>query len=106
MSVNDNIIKLPTAKLPEDHVQETVPLFELDGEVYSMPKEPPAGVALKYLRISTEQGQDPAAYFMLTTMLGEDAYNALAEHPTLTTEQFDQIFKAVEKHALGGGKGK
>lgn len=103
MSVNDNVIKLPSTK--EKPKTEMVPIFELDGKTYKIPANPPAGVSLKYLKISTTEGQDAASYFMLNEMLGEDAFEALSEHPTLTKDQFEAVFKKIEEVVLGDGSG-
>lgn len=99
---NDNLLVLPSAE--EAGEVAMTPLFELDGKVYSIPAEPRAGISLKYLKISTEQGQDPAAYYLLTEMLGQEVFDTLSEHPTLTQPQFEEIFARIENRVLGGGK--
>lgn len=103
MSVNDDVVKLPSTK--EKTKTETIPLFELDGKTYEIPANPRAGVSLKYLQISTTEGSDAASYYILTEMLGEEAFNVLADHPSLTKEQFEAVFKRVEETVLGDGSG-
>lgn len=98
-------IQLPTAKV-EDGDIEMIDVFELDGEVYQMPKKVSAGLGLKYLKIQAERGQDAAIYYMMLELLGDEAYEALMDHPSLDQEALDQILEVVEAHGLGAGQGK
>lgn len=111
MSVNDedlDIIVLPSTKTAEGEEIEVPmePLFELDDEIYQIPKKPSAGMALGYLERQTEQGPDAAIHWMMTEMLGEEGYGALRDHPNLDREILDKIIGKVEKKVLGGMEGK
>lgn len=111
MSVNDedlDIIVLPSTKTAEGEEIEVPmePLFELDDEIYQIPKKPSAGMALGYLERQTEQGPDAAIHWMMTEMLGEEGYGALRDHPNLDREVLDKIIGKVEKKVLGGMEGK
>lgn len=111
MSVNDedlDIIVLPSTKTAEGEEIEVPmePLFELDDEIYQIPKKPSAGMALGYLERQTEQGPDAAIHWMMTEMLGEEGYGALRDHPSLDREVLDKIISKVEKKVLGGMEGK
>ena len=98
-------IKLPTAKVEEGDI-EMIDVFELDGDVFQMPKKVSAGIGLKYLKIQAERGPDAAIYYMMLELLGEEAYEALMEHPSLDKETLDQILETVESHGLGASQGK
>lgn len=111
MSVNDadlDIIVLPSTKADDgaDIEVEMEPLFELNDEIYQIPKKPSAGMALGYLERQTEQGPDAAVHWMMMEMLGEEGYDALKNHPTLDREILDKIIAKVERKVLGGMEGK
>ncbi len=110
MSVNDDldIIVLPSTKSDDgaDIEVEMEPLFELNDEIYQVPKKPSAGMALGYLERQTEMGPDAAIHWMMVEMLGQEGYDALKNHPTLDREILDKIISKVEKKVLGGMEGK
>lgn len=107
MSVNDTfeMIVLPSAKKAEDEI-EMEPVFELDGDIYQIPKKPSAGMALGYLEMQTKQGPDAAIHWMMIEMLGEEGFDALKTHPDLERETLDAIIQHVERRVLGGLEGK
>lgn len=94
-------IELPSAKAAEDTETEMVDLFYLDGDTYQIPKHPPAGVALEYLKVAREEGPDAGAHWLLSEALGEEGYDALANHPTLDPDTLVQLLDAVRDHYLG-----
>lgn len=110
MSVDDStsLVKLPSLKKSKEKPVEMVDVFELDDEIYQMPKNPSAGIALEYLKRQSEAGGGPdrAIYYMLTRMLGEDVYDMLMDHPDLEQEHLEQIIKVVEEHMMGATQGK
>jgi hypothetical protein len=77
-----------------------VEIFELDGITYSMPAAPRAEVALEYLDLMNGQGEDAAAYYLITECLGVDAFRALKAVKGLTDEDFDGIMTRVRAVAL------
>lgn len=85
----------------DDVEEERVPLFYIGDTEYTIPKTIPSGVALQYLRVAGERGQDFAAPILLTRVLGEDAYEALENSRHLTEEQLSQIIEHVIDLALG-----
>lgn len=101
-----NLIKLGSSKKDENAPVETIEVFELDDKVYSLPKKVSAGVSLKYLKLQAEEGPDAAMYFIMKEMLGEEAFEALAEHPSLEKGDLSKIMEVVEKHALSDEEGK
>ena len=109
MSVNDftPIVLRPTKTEDGADIEvEMVPVFEVDGDVYQVPKVPSAGLALGYLEIQSTQGPDAAVYWMMVEMLGEEGYDTLKNHPDLEREQMDAIISYIEKKVLGSVPGK
>ena len=58
----------------------------------------------EYLKESREYGRDVAAATLLTTVLGEDAFTALARSKALTNEQMEWIINKVLDLGLGREK--
>ena len=100
-----NIIDLGTTEVDEDAAVETVEIFKLDGKVYAAPKNVSAGVMLKYMKMQAEVGAEPAYYFLMNTLLGSEAFEALAEHPKLKQSDLQKVFEATEKHAFADEEG-
>lgn len=90
----------------DDIEEERVPLFYIGDEPYSIPKHIPSGVALQYLRLAGERGEQFAAPLLLTRVLGEEAYEALETSRALTDEQLQQIIDIVISLSLGRGEKK
>jgi hypothetical protein len=101
-----SLIDLGTTDVEENETVETVEVFKLDGKVYSLPKDVSAGVSLKYLQLQTEEGPDAAAYYIMREMLGQEAFDALANHPRLKKADLNKIMSVVEEHALADEEGK
>lgn len=79
---------------------EQIGIFEIDGTTYSMPNVVRAELALEYLAITNDEGDDKAAHWLLTETLGEDAYKALRSVKGLEGDTFDGIMTRVRKVAL------
>src|ERR1044072_6913623 len=95
-SVNDQpfvpiVLKSTKTEDGSDVEVEMEPVFELDGDLYQIPKKPSAGLALGYLEKQSPLGADAAVYWMMVKMLGEEAFEALRDHPDLEREQMDAI---------------
>ena len=89
--------------------EERVPLFSIDGDVYTIPKSVPQGLALEFLRIAREHGENVAAGRLLERLLGPEAYTALEQCPSLDDEKMQKIMDMAQKIAFGkaevkGGK--
>lgn len=85
----------------DEVVEERVPLFYIGDTEYTIPKVIPPGIALQYLRIAGERGQDFAAPILLTRVLGEEAYEALENSRNLTEDQLSRIIQLVVDLSLG-----
>lgn len=82
--------------------EELVPLFKLDGHVYTIPANPPAGFALKYLSALKHGVQpDAAAGQLLEDMLGEAAFAAMATSPKVKITDFATVMEIVKTRVLG-----
>lgn len=94
---------------PKEENNETVDIFELEGETYSIPKKPRANVLLRYMREVREEGEEKASSRLLESMLGEEAYEALLNCDYLTVDDFQAIMLEVQQHVMGqveeSGKG-
>lgn len=81
-----------------------VAIFELDGVTYDMPAAPRADVALEYLDLMNDSGEDAAAYYLITECLGVAAFRALKAVKGLSDEDFDGIMTRVRAVALPKAK--
>lgn len=94
----------------EDVIEEREPLFYIGAVEYTIPTNIPVGVALEYMRIAGEIGEQLAAPPLLTRVLGEEGYMALEQSKGLTDDQLKRIVDHVVDRALGrseaGGKAK
>lgn len=91
---------------PRTEPAERVPVFYIGDTEYTMPKHPPATIALEYMEILAEEGETSKAearaqVHLFRTMLGEDGYAALKGFDGLTIENLAQLFTVVHKQALG-----
>lgn len=80
---------------------EVLPLFSIDGTVYSVPTNPSPAMGLKYMKLLRTQGSMIADGWALEEMLGTEAYDALSEFKGLTVEDLEQLKEIVGKHMLG-----
>ena len=84
----------------EPKVSKRIPLFYIDDVAYTVPKDPSPSIGLKYLQIAHEESGDAATYYLMTTMLGEEGFQALidyAEQGKLTQEDYDEVvLRAVD----------
>lgn len=99
------VVELSSAVVEE----ERVGLFSIDGDVYTIPKVVPQGIALEFLRMSREYGENIAAQRLLERLLGAEAYTALEQCPSLDDVKMQRIVDMAQKIAFGdaevkGGK--
>jgi hypothetical protein len=81
--------------------EERVPLFSIDGEVYTVPKFVPQGISLEFVRLNREHGESVAAVRLLERMLGPKSYEALEQCPTLDEPKMQKIIDMAQKIAFG-----
>ena len=87
-----------SSEIPDE---ERVPLFSIDGRVYTVPKFVPQGLSLEFVRLNRQYGENVAAVRLLERMLGPEAYEALEQCPTLDNEQMQKILDMSQKLAFG-----
>jgi|SRR5579872_5505107 len=80
---------------------EMVTLFEIDDVKYEVPQNPSPTVGLRYLHILNDEGEQKAAYFILTKMLSEEGYEALMNYEQLSQDQYDFVLTAAVRIATG-----
>lgn len=72
----------------------------VDKPVYA-PRQLGPNVALQYLRDVRRRGQEYAMAAIMERILGPEGMDALADYEDLTTEELQEVFKAVETHVMG-----
>ena len=98
-------IRIDSAKRAEKvESAKRVAIFELDGVTYDMPAAQRADIALTYLQMNEEEGEDKAAYYLLTETLGAGAYAALRGVKGLTDDDFEGVLTRVRAIALPKGQ--
>jgi hypothetical protein len=75
---------------------EEIPVFEIDDVTYSVKNVPRSEVALRYLDIATNQGDDAGNYYILTETMGQGAYDALKGVDGLSDEDFQAVIERVQ----------
>lgn len=81
--------------------EETVDLFEIDGQTYSVPARPRVNVALRYLNDVRENGQMLADMMLLERLLGPEGYRALSEFDDLDPADLQRITEFAVQLTLG-----
>ncbi len=87
-----------TDEVEED---EGIPVFSLDGTVFTMPTVVSASVSLQALHMARTEGQEAAMSWVMEEVLGTEAYDTLRTCKALTGPQLTAIMEAVEEHVLG-----
>jgi hypothetical protein len=87
-----------SSEIPEE---DRVPLFKIDGTVYTVPKFVPQGVSLEFVRLNRTEGEAVASVRLLERMLGPESYEALEQCPTLDDKQMQKIIDMAQKLAFG-----
>lgn len=85
---------------------ERVPMFFIGDREYTVLKDPPASIALEAMHIMARGGGGPQAELMaddyvMTEMLGEEAYAAFRQAPQPTPKQRRWVSMEVTKRAMG-----
>jgi hypothetical protein len=98
---SDELEILHLSTKDEGEKVEFLTLFTIDEAEFQVPKNPSPTVGLKYLKIMKTEGPQNAAYFMLTSMLGEAGYDALMNYDKLTDDQYNFVLSAALRIATG-----
>ena len=84
---------------------DLIPLFSIDGRVYSIPGEVSASMALRLLDSARRHGMEAATSEALEELLGGEAYQALLQCRSLKVSHLEQIMEVVQAHVLGDLEG-
>ncbi|ANZ35256.1 hypothetical protein BBK82_03375 [Lentzea guizhouensis] len=80
---------------------EMVEIFSIDDKSYCVPKDVSPSVSLRFMRLARQEGMEIAMAGLLEEMLGTEAYDALANYPHLTKEQFADVMDLLRRQAMG-----
>lgn len=98
-------VKIDTAQAKARVAEaEQVPIFEVDGQVFTMPKVARAELGIEYLSRADRGDENGAAWYLLNETLGKDAVNALRKIEGLSDKEFDGIMLRVQKIAMPEGR--
>lgn len=101
---------LAVLHIPDDDGQEAeperIPMFTIGGREYTVLLEPPTSIAVEALHIMAAGGGGPQAQlvaddYVMTQMLGEDAYAALRQSKKVTSAQRRWVSMEVSRRAMG-----
>lgn len=68
-----------------------VPIFELDGEVFSIPAVERAEIGLTYMDLWETQGEIAATHYLVTETIGEKALKKLRSVRGMTAKEWEGI---------------
>jgi hypothetical protein len=80
---------------------DTVPLFEIDGVEYSVPRKPRANIALKYLATLEARGPEIASVYLMRAVLGDEGYAALSNCDSLTEAHLEWLIETLHGLVMG-----
>lgn len=84
-----------------DEEPDLVEIFRLNGKSYYVDRNVGAGTAIRMLKSLKTQGQESAVATMLEELLGEEAFDALANHRGLKPKHFAQVLLSCTRAILG-----
>lgn len=86
-----------------DDAEEVAPvhIFSIGETDYYMPGEVPASLALQVLEVTELDGQQAAVSYALRTVLGDDGFDALKNHPTLKRKELSAVMDIVMARVMG-----
>lgn len=88
----------------EEIEPDLVQIFSLDGTPYYIDRNIGAGVVLRFLKSIRQDGENAAVATILAELLGEEAYDALANFPGVTNKHLAQVILSCQKVLLGDEK--
>jgi hypothetical protein len=92
---------LELTSTPTDAEVERIPVFSIDGVMYTIPKEIPAATVLDLLEKVDNVASISAQLDILRELLGDEAYHALRECKTLTVRQLKQLIDDIGVLVMG-----
>lgn len=99
----DDVLDLDEAT--DDGVE--VPLFKLDGIVYSVRKDIPVDVMLDYMENSADDSyKGNPVEDLMKGVLGEEAYSKIRNNPKVTIRKFKDLMERVQERVFEDFSGK
>jgi hypothetical protein len=92
-------IRIVTPETPPEI--ELVEIFSIDGKPFCIPMDVSPSVSLRFMKLARLEGMEIAMAGLLEEMLGTEAYDALANYPHLTKEQFADVMVLIRRHTMG-----
>lgn len=89
------------AETDEDSEPDLVEIFRLGGRSYHIDRNVGVGVSMRMMKILSTKGEEEAIGAMLLELMGEEAFDALANHPGLKPRHLAQVLLACNKAILG-----
>lgn len=96
-----DVLRLKTTPKDQRKPVEREPLFYIDDREFTIPREVPPHIAMKYLRDLRDQPMEVALARLLDGLLGRAAVDALADHEELTKEDLEQLMVLVQRKTQG-----
>jgi hypothetical protein len=97
------IIRLRSATSPAE--DERVPVFEIDGTVYTMAKRVKTNQGLQYTHLARTRGTEIAIDYAMEVTLGKEGYAALCDFDDLSEEDLEAIIKKATTTLTGAVEG-
>ena len=94
-----SLVELTSAE--PDTEDEGIPVFSVDGTVYTMPSVISAGLALEVLDRLRTESEEQLIGWLLEEVLGTEAYQVLRSIPNLKPDQLAAIMDHVSEHVHG-----
>lgn len=80
---------------------DLVEVFRLDGKSYHIDRSMGAGAALRMLKAMKTDGENAALGSFLVEVLGDEAFDALANFPGMTVLQMAQVMQVCVTALMG-----
>lgn len=93
-----SLVEIVSTDIPE---VDEIPVFKLDGVLYTMPGSISAAFALEAIDMMAEKGEMQMLAWLMPRVIGDEAYTALKTCDALTGEQLKAIMDLVGEHVMG-----
>jgi len=95
------VLDLDAEGTDEDDEPDLVEIFRLDGKSHYIDRNIGVGVSLRLLKTLRAEGENAAVGAMLIELLGEESYDALANHRGVKPRHLAQVLLACNKAIFG-----
>lgn len=95
------IVALKSKKDAAKTKENTLTLFSIDDNEYSIPATIKPNRALQIMHVFRAQGESSGVSFMLETLLGKEGYDALINFDDLESDDLEKIIKIAFQMVAG-----